>query len=304
MTNITEGAIEQRVLKLSIVTTCFLSVIGILYGLLSGSLAIVFDGMFDMIDAVMSVLALLVTRLLTSEGNRRFQYGYWHVEPMVLVFNGSILILVSAYALINAIGSILSGGREMDFDMALIVASCMAVLSISMYGYVRHKNLKVNSEFLSLDAHSWLMSGSISFALLIAFAIAQLMEGSRYQHLTPYVDPSVLAIMSIFLFFVPMSTVRNALCDIFLIAPFSLDEKVRLFLDDLVIRHKFKTYSSYVAKIGRAQFIEIHIVVPPGYPISSVESLDVIRHEIADAMGGESPQRWLTIVFTANEDWI
>lgn len=304
MTHITEGEIEQRVLKVSIVMTCFLSLIGIVYGLLSGSLAIVFDGMFDMIDAVMSVLALLVTRLLTSEGNRRFQYGYWHVEPMVLVFNGSILILVSAYALINAIGSILSGGREMNFDMALIVSSFLSILSISMYGYVRHKNQKINSEFLSLDAHSWLMSGAISLALLIAFAIAQFMEGSRYQHLTPFVDPFVLAIMSTFLFFVPMSTVRNALSDIFLIAPFSLDEKVRLFLDDLIIRYGFKTYSSYVAKIGRAQFIEIHIVVPPEYPISSIESLDLIRHEIAVAMGGDSPQRWLTIVFTANESWI
>ncbi|KTD43056.1 cation diffusion facilitator family transporter [Legionella parisiensis] len=301
---VAEGAIEQRVLKISIVMTSFLSLIGIICGLLSGSLAIIFDGMFDMIDAVMSVLALLVARLLTSEGNRRFQYGYWHVEPMVLVFNGSILILVSAYALINAIGSMLSGGRETNFDLALIVASFMSVLSIGMYGYVRHKNLKINSEFLRLDAHSWLMSGSISLALLVAFVIAQFMDGSRYQYLTPFIDPFVLGIMSTFLFFVPMSTVRNAMRDIFLIAPFSLDEKVRLFLDDLIKRYEFKTYSSYVAKIGRAQFIEIHIVVPPEYKISNVESLDVIRHEIAVAMGGESPQRWLTIVFTANESWI
>ncbi len=304
MTHITEGLIEQLILKRSIVATCFLSMVGILFGLLSGSLAIVFDGMFDMIDAVMSILAFFVTRLLTSEGNRRFQYGYWHVEPMVLVFNGSVLILLSAYALINAIGSLLSGGREMNFDLALVIALLMSVLSMSMYGYVRHKNLKVNSEFLRLDAHSWLMSGSISLSLLVAFAIAQLMEGSPYQYLTPYVDPLVLAILSIFLIFVPMPTVRNAMRDIFLIAPFSLDEKVREFLDELIIRHQFKTYSSYVAKIGRAQFIEIHIVVPPGYPISSVEALDVIRHEIAEAMGGESPQRWLTIVFTANESWI
>jgi predicted Co/Zn/Cd cation transporter (cation efflux family) len=101
-----------------------------------------------------------------------------------------------------------------------------------------------------------------------------------------------------------MKTVRNAMCDMFLIAPFSLDEKVRLFLDDLILRYNFKTYSSYVAKIGRAQFIEIHIVVPPEYPVASVEALDVIRHEIAVAMGEENPKRWLTVVFTANENWI
>ncbi|WP_026069237.1 hypothetical protein [Legionella tunisiensis] len=70
------------------------------------------------------------------------------------------------------------------------------------------------------------------------------------------------------------------------------------------MRYGFKTYASYVAKIGRAQFIEIHIVVPANYPISSVEELDRIRREIADAMGGDSPQLWITIAFTTNENWI
>nr|WP_232220313.1 cation transporter [Legionella tunisiensis] len=114
---------------------------------MSGSLAIIFDGMFDTIDAFMSILALLVTRLLTSEGNRRFQYGYWHVEPMVLVFNGSILILLSAYALINAIGSFLSGGRELNFDLAFFIALLMAVLSMSMYFYVHKKTKKLILNF-------------------------------------------------------------------------------------------------------------------------------------------------------------
>ena len=90
----TTAFIEQQVLKISIAVTFVLAVAGILFGLLSGSLAIVFDGMFNVVDMIMSILALLVARLLTSEGSRRFQYGYWHVEPMVLVFNGSTLILV------------------------------------------------------------------------------------------------------------------------------------------------------------------------------------------------------------------
>ena len=116
---------EQKVLKLSVIVTFILSISGILFGLLSGSLAIVFDGMFDMVDAAMSILALFVARLLTSEGDRQFQYGYWHVEPMVIAFNGSILILICAYGFINAIGSLLSGGRELNFDRAIVFALLM-----------------------------------------------------------------------------------------------------------------------------------------------------------------------------------
>lgn len=298
------GYYEQKVLKISITVTFLLALAGLLFGLLSGSLAIVFDGMFNVVDTAMSILALLVARLLTSPGSRRFQYGYWHVEPMALVFNGSVLILLSTYAFINAVGSLLSGGRELDFDWAFFFALAMSILSIGMYVYIRQKNIQLKSEFLRLDTQSWLISASISTSLLVAFSIATLMEGTRYTHLTPYVDPLILAILTACLIFIPMAAVRDALRDMFRIAPFELDEKIRRFLDALTLRYGFKTYTSYVAKIGRAKFIEIHIVVPLGYPISGVEALDTIRREIVDVLGGNGPQLWITIAFTTDESWI
>lgn len=287
MSKKSEGYYEQHVLKISITVTFLLALAGLLFGLLSGSLAIVFDGMFNVVDTAMSILALFVARLLTSTGSRRFQYGYWHVEPMALVFNGSVLILLSVYAFINAVGSLLSGGRVLDFDWAFIFALLMSVLSIGMYIYIRQKNSRLKSEFLRLDTQSWLISASISTSLLVAFGIATLMEGTRYSDFTPYVDPLILAILTAFLIFVPMAAVRDALRDMLRIAPSTLDEKIRDYLDELTLRHGFKTYTSYVAKIGRAKFIEIHIVVPLGYPISSVEALDTIRREIVDVLGGK-----------------
>lgn len=300
----TSNVIEQRVLKISITATFVLAVSGILFGLLSGSLAIVFDGMFNMADTAMSIMALLVVRLLMSSGNRRFQYGFWHVEPLVLVFNGGILILLCAYALMNAIGSLLSGGRALDFDWAFAFALLMSVLSIALYLYVRHKNTRLKSEFLRLDIQSWLISALISSSLLIAFGVARLLDNSQYSYLIPYVDPIILVALTSCLIFVPMAAVRDAMRDIFLIAPFDLDKQLRLYLDGLIMRMGFKTYTSYVAKIGRAQFIEIHIVLPEAYPLTCIESLDTIRDEIAAAIGKDSPQRWLTISFTANERWI
>ena len=295
---------EQKVLKISIAATFFLAIIGVVFGLLSGSLAIVFDGMENMVDTGMTLLALLVTRLLKSEGNRRFQYGYWHVEPLVLVFNGGTLVLLCLYALVNAIGSLLSGRRELDFDSAFFFALLMAALSIVMYVYIHVKNVKLQSEFLKLDLQSWLLSASVSTSLLFAFGIAHLMNNTAYSDLTPYVDPFILAALSAVLIFVPMRAVKAAMRDIFLIAPFNLDEKVRGFLDTLIEREGFLKYASYVAKIGRAQFIEIHIVVPPNYPIKGVESLDELRHEIGKALGENGPEMWLTVSFTTEEHWI
>lgn len=296
--------IEQHVLKLSIVATFFLAIIGVVFGLLTGSLAIVFDGMENLVDTGMTLLALLVTRLLRSGANRRFQYGYWHIEPLVLVFNGGTLVLLCLYAFINAIGSLLSGGRELDFDSVFFFALLMAVLSIVMYIYIFRMNNKLDSEFLKLDLQSWLLSASVSSSLLIAFGIASIIENTSYSYMTPYADPLILAILGACLIVTPMKSIRDAMRDVFRIAPFDLDERVRNFLDQLIQREGFKKYASYVAKIGRAEFIEIHIVLPPEYPLKGVENLDAIRNEIGDALGEEGPEFWLTVAFTADERWI
>lgn len=299
------AAAEQRLLKLSIAVTIAVASVGVVFGLLSGSMSIVFDGVFSAIDAAMSGLALFVSRLVSRVAeNRRFQFGYWHIEPMVLAFNGGTLMLLCFYAFLNSIDSLLAGGRQLNFDWAMAYAAAVGVVAFGMFFYARHRNRQIGSDFVRLDVQSWLMSAAITSALLLAFAVAWCLEGTRYAHLTPYADPLILAVLSLILVFVPIHTVRRALTEILLITPPELDARVRQVLDEVVARHGFKTYTSYVAKVGRAQFIEIHVAVPPESPIDSVGEADAIRREISEAIGGEGPHRWITIDFTADPRWL
>jgi cation diffusion facilitator family transporter len=299
------AAAEQRLLKLSIAVTIGVASVGVVFGLLSGSMSIVFDGVFSAIDAAMSGLALFVSRLVSRVAeNRRFQFGYWHIEPMVLAFNGGTLMLLCFYAFLNSIDSLLAGGRQLNFDWAMAYAAAVGVVAFGMFFYARHRNRQIGSDFVRLDVQSWLMSAAITSALLLAFAVAWCLEGTRYAHLTPYTDPLILAVLALILVFVPIATVRRALQEILLITPPELDARVRQVLDEVVARHGFKTYTSYVAKVGRAQFIEIHVAVPPESPIDSVGEADAIRREIAEAIGGEGPHRWITIDFTADPRWL
>ena len=101
-----------------------------------------------------------------------------------------------------------------------------------------------------------------------------------------------------------MRTVRRALTEILLITPPDLDEHVRSVMKRVVEEYRFLSFTSYVAKVGRAQFIEIHIAVNPKWPVDSVATADAVRREIAEALGGEGPDRWLTIDFTADPHWL
>jgi predicted Co/Zn/Cd cation transporter (cation efflux family) len=169
---------EQSVLRLSIVITLVLAGLGILFGLLSGSFAIVFDGVYSLIDAMMTILALLVSNLIaasTREGGSKsrliaqFTMGFWHLEPMVLGLNGILLMGAAIYALITAIGSLLKGGRELAFDEAMLYAVVTLLAAIGMAIFDTRANRTIKSNFVALDAKAWMMSAWLTAALLVAF---------------------------------------------------------------------------------------------------------------------------------------
>ena len=139
-----------------------------------------------------------------------------------------------------------------------------------------------------------------ALSILLTWAI----KGTRYNQFAPYVDPAILALLTAYLITVPIKTVRQALSEILLITPPALDQQVRLVMDDLINRHGFRTYTSYVAKVGRAYFIEIHIVVPANFEIGGIATLDAIRREISAAISNQESYQWLTVAFTADERWI
>ena len=66
-----------------------------------------------------------------------------------------------------------------------------------------------------------------------------------------------------------------------------------------VARHGFLGYRSYVSKAGRARFIEVGVLLPAELRLA-IGELDAFRAEIGAAIGGEGPDRWLTIQFTAD----
>ena len=101
---------EVKIFKLSISVTLVIAAVGIVFGLLSGSQSILFDGIFSTIDTAMSVLSVLVIKLMAKESTNRFQFGFWHFEPIAATVNGSIILLLCLYAQLNAILNIIDGG--------------------------------------------------------------------------------------------------------------------------------------------------------------------------------------------------
>ncbi len=99
---------EQSTLKFSIALTVFLGVLGVASGLATGSQAIIFDGIYSFVDVVPTIVSLVVVKLIAQGSSHRFQYGYWHLEPLVAVLRDSILVVACIYAGIDAVNGLVS----------------------------------------------------------------------------------------------------------------------------------------------------------------------------------------------------
>ena len=79
--------LEQHTLRLSLFTIIGLAIAGIGYGLYIDSEAVMLDGFYALTSLVGSGLYLLAARVVEKPADRRFQYGYAHIEPLVNSFN-------------------------------------------------------------------------------------------------------------------------------------------------------------------------------------------------------------------------
>ncbi|ROL83177.1 cation transporter [Pseudomonas protegens] len=295
---------EQALLKQSTVLMFAVAIAGIVTGFVSGAQSILFDGFFSLIATFIKVLMLITAKLIAKQSNQRFQFGFWHLEPMVLLIEGSFLLLIAIYAFLNGVFGIINGGREIELGMVIFYAGFFAVTEFAYFFYVRRRNRKLKSSLIQFDNISWLVDAMLSVGLLVSFIIALLLKQYGHGQWAVYVDPAILILLALSMLPPALKILRPALRDVLGIAPDQLDEKVRNVMEQAKATHGFDDYISYVQKHGRARFIEIHIVLPADYPLQDVATLDRLREEISSQLGEADAARWLTISFTGDRKWI
>lgn len=295
---------EQSLLRLSIGATFLVGVACVTVGLLMRSQALAFDGFYSLVDVVLTAGSLAVSHLVTSEGSRRFQFGYWHLEPLVLVFNAAVLTAICSYGGFTALHGLLTGGHELAFGFGAVWAAIMGVVSVAMALYMRRQANALGSVLLQLDAKGWLIGGAISVAVLVGFALAAVMQGGPLDHWTRYIDSTVLLLLTLALLPLPLGSLWQALREVLQLAPDSLDQRVRDVMAAMVGERGYLDFTSYVAKIGRMRFIDIHILVDASRPLGDMRDVDAVRSDIASRLGSDIRAEWLTIVFTGKREWM
>jgi len=122
---------EQEIKKASwigIIGNSFLSVLKITAGLISGSLAVVADGVDSAGDIITSVITLITARILTKPPDKKYPYGYDKADTIATKTLSFIMFFAGAQLLITSARKLLSGGNpELPSPLAIYIT----ILSIA-----------------------------------------------------------------------------------------------------------------------------------------------------------------------------
>ncbi len=305
---------EQKTLKISMFSALLLAIFGIIFGIYVKSLAVMFDGFVALISVGLGLLSVITSRYVYKEDDDVFQYGYIRFEPMVNFFKSLILVIVCIYAFFNAVSSIVSGGYEIEVGGAIVYTCCAFVFCLLLFVYTGFYTKILESDLIKVDNTEWKIDCVLYLGAIVAFGIIYVLfmpndfmpslKIPESSHFTRYVDPFLLAVLSLLLCISPIQICIENFKDLMMVAPKELDDKITQIMESLSKKYSFSDYDTHVAKSGRFFMVEVNILTDKHFKLTSTQDFDNIREEIEKDLEIPSYKIWLSVSFTANPKWL
>ena len=299
-----EAKIEQRALKVSMVSIIFFILLAFLFSYLTKSDSIFFDGVYSLISFGIAIVTLWVSRVAERPDDERFHFGYTRFEPLLNVFKSLFILLSCGYALSEAIHTLRGGGNVVDLGLAIIYSAVAAAGGLVIGLYMKKTARRIKSGLLELEAMEWMVDSFLSAGILGGFLIAWALSFTPLDHWIPFVDPVLLILIALLALPAPLRALWSNFRELIDMAPpleytRRLDAEMDKALEGLAIRD----YEYRLMKSGRSTFMLVHLMVADGFKVGKIEELDAIRDGIEEKILKFDGNIIMEILFIKDRAW-
>jgi cation diffusion facilitator family transporter len=168
---------------ISVLGNLFLAVIKIIVGFISGSLAVIGDGIDSSVDVLMSIITLFTARIMGKPPSTKYAYGYEKADSIAATIFSFLIFFAGAQLIISSVKRLISGSEmQIPSMMAIyvIIISIITKLLLSVYQYKVGK--KEKSNMLIANAQNMKYDIFISLTVLVGLIF------TKYLNL-PIADP-------------------------------------------------------------------------------------------------------------------
>ena len=296
---------EKRGLLISVLGGLFMAALGLGFALLTDSDAVLLDGVFSLIGTAVALVSMRVANMVRRPDDAQFQFGYAVYEPMLNLGKGLLIAIVTIFASVAAVQSILDGGRQVRGGMAVAYAVIAAVGCFVFALVQRRMARKTGSPLLEVDSRNWFVDGLLSVGVALAFLVTVFLAGTGLEWLMPYTDPGVVILLSLASAPIPIGIVRANWKQILGHAPepdtqHEAQRRVAAALEGTT----GLTPHLRLLETGRVYYLQIYLVVAPDSEVTGLEEMDRLRDRIERSVRKENAIVGLDVIFTRDEHWV
>lgn len=158
----------------AIIGNLILAILKILIGIISGSLAVVADGIDSASDIATSFITLVTAKLLAKPPNIKFPYGYEKADTMATKVLSFVIFFAGIQLAMSTIRGMISNEiSEIPGKLAIIVTVVSIFGKLFLAAYLKTAGKKVNSSMLEANGKNMqndvLISVSVLLGLIFIF---------------------------------------------------------------------------------------------------------------------------------------
>ena len=279
--------IERRSLKIGVYASALMAVAGVCVHLISGSYALLLDGLYSAVMVGSGLVAARISRNVVRPPDRAYPYGYDGQEALYVLFRSLLLMGVLSFAAISALstiidyayGELISSVRlgPVAWYSIAMVATCWGLAWRHHHDWCRTGR---HSQILLTEARAARLDGLISGMTGLALLGAPLLKGTVLSVLIPVTDSLLVLVVSLVVLREPLQGFLTALGQAAgASAETDLIRSTRLALEDLLAGLSCWLLDLTVYQVGRTAFVVVYL--NPSQPMDG-GAIDLIRDRIQE----------------------
>lgn len=178
---------------IGIIGNSILSLLKIVLGLISGSLAVVGDGIDSAGDIITSWITLFTARIISRPPDARYSYGYAKADTLATLVLAFIIFFAGAQLAISTITKLIEGSYHEIPSLLAIYVTFISIVGKMILSYVHFRaGKRINSSMLIANGKNMQNDVIISLGVLTGLFFTQVFQ-------LPVIDKVVALLISIWI---------------------------------------------------------------------------------------------------------
>lgn len=250
---------EKRAISFSLIAGIILLIIEIMMSIKTDSKAMLADALYDSIDIIIVILTLFLIKLYHTPISEKKPFGFSQLESFFLLIKTFMVLALNISIIINAIISIINGGKEIDVIEVSLFQFILFIGNLIIWLIIRNINKKINSPTIKVEVMAWKFDMIYSLGMALAFFLIQTLKETNFKSIIPYFDQVVVIISSTIMLPELFKVLKENITSVLLFAPNkNLTDEIKKIIENNLLNTNMKILHYDIIKTGRKTWISVY----------------------------------------------